>query len=1004
MLNKVRIVSIAFATLLFTSMNTAAAWQQQPGADLALLAVKRRDEQKLEEAMSIVSKALEINPNLPEGYYVRGTIYNNQSKYKLAMADFDRTLELFPNFPAALGDRSRLKFALNNDTQGAIQDVSKSLDLLKDAHNYAFRGYLYSKIGKNELANQDFATAISMDARDASIYEYRGNAALEQGRFKSAILDYTSAINLQPCATDYAERGSAYFYIENYDSALSDYKTAARLNEKYAGLASAVETYKLIQARKYAEASVKMGSTFNAKGKTAPEYFVKACVELGEGKVATGAYYLKEAIALYNKFPAAYVMMAAIKAKIDGDTKGAITDLDKAISITPTASAYIMRAALFSKQANFDAALADLISATKFDPKNADVLRLRGIVAFKAGKFDQAIMLFSSLLDGEKKSAVDLVFRSYSYLYTNQLDKAQKDLEIAKTLEPDRESIHLGLARILLEQKRLDEALSELGLVLKKNPSNTDALIDRGWALYIKKKYSEAYSDFGRALRVTPKSVDALLGAGISCAKLAKFETAKQYLDAALKLSPKAPPSVLLWRAVIYMELAKYTDAIADINAILDAVNKDPSKKWSNLDIQAQIIKSQLQFSQGKYKESIETCKSILNSDNKNVDKNDKLMASRIIQQCNAVLQTVSNTADQAAMVKAAGDFIANGDPQAKLLDNLFKNKVATKHFVFLSNLPEQKLLYYAQFAEGFLDVIDSQFVKLKDAPLTRVYLVSNHHEFLDFVFHHFPGEHEARAAYFHGPNAIVFGDEDGIGVLSHEIMHKVVTENLPHADKWAVEGIPVYFEQLYGYYDQDKKLVLKLGLQSPIRMNNLADVISCNLSDTLSTADITAHEGRVGMVSMFLDQSNKFKPYLELSKLNGKGAYSYMVEAVYGKSIPELEPLWSEFLKNLAKEKTKVDLLLSPRIFATKADYLEAEKTGFVDDVTEKLGSDLLSREKNTTPEDDTYSMLPAAVNSTKLDGALPGKDGSSKGTSPSPNKPSAAGGAVKPSSKPQK
>ncbi|MBX9573290.1 MAG: tetratricopeptide repeat protein, partial [Candidatus Obscuribacterales bacterium] len=814
-----RSVFFSLSLILFLGAEPASqvlAWEPPPGSQLALLAVKRRDEGKYDEAMGLVTKALEVNPRLPEGYYVRGSIYYNQKKYALSKADFNRTLELFPTFPAALGDRARIKFDIENDPQGALLDLSKSLELLKDKTNYCYRGYVYSEIGKSDLAYADFANSIAMDQQYPVPYRNRGRFELQEGKLAASINDLSSAINLEPIASDYKERGIAYFYMEKYDNALADFKKATSLESEYSSLYKASEAYKLLLAGKLTEAS-NLLSDFDNKSHYASEYYVKGCVELSQGKVATAAYYFNEALNLSKNFPAVYTKLATIKMYVDKDTKGALADLNKSLSICPTLHAYLTRAYLYSSQEKYDMALADLVQALRFDPKNKDVLRLRGKVAYSAENFDQAIMIFTSLLDGDKKDATDLVFRAYAYARSSQLDNALKDLELARKLEPNKTSVHYGLARIYLKQKRTDDAIAELDFAIKQSPNRVDILAERAWVYWEKKKYDEAYADFVRALKLDSNDVESLLGAGLCCVTLRKLDSSKKYLDAAVKLHPKSV-SARFWRALTLTELAKYIEALEDINNVLLTIEKDPQRKLTNLSFRALILKAQIQLALGNYKDSIESCNKVLSPANKNLDKSDKLIAMRIMQECNAIIQMSNSTADPAVMVKAAGDYIAKGDPRAKLLDSLFKNKIATKHFVFLSNLPEQKLLYYAKFAEGFIDTIEAQFIHLKESPLTRIYVVANHHDFLDFVYHNFPERHEARAAYFSGPNAIVFGDEDGIGVLSHEIIHKVVTENLPHVDKWAIEGIPVYFEQLFGYYDRDLKLKLKLGLQNPIR------------------------------------------------------------------------------------------------------------------------------------------------------------------------------------------
>ncbi|MBX9572756.1 MAG: hypothetical protein K2X77_27920 [Candidatus Obscuribacterales bacterium] len=115
-------------------------------------------------------------------------------------------------------------------------------------------------------------------------------------------------------------------------------------------------------------------------------------------------------------------------------------------------------------------------------------------------------------------------------------------------------------------------------------------------------------------------------------------------------------------------------------------------------------------------------------------------------------------------------------------------------------------------------------------------------------------------------------------------------------------------------------------------------------------------------MVSAFLDREGKFKSYLELCRLNGKGEHASTVEAVFGKPVAQLEASWSEFLKSIKEDKAQVDKMMQPRIFASEAEFLEAEKTGFLDESSNKLDNKLLAKDQLSIPDEDS-AILPAGI-----------------------------------------
>lgn len=68
---------------------------------------------------------MKLDPHSTSAYSNRGIIFARQSKYDLALADFNRIIEIDPN----------------------------------NAENYGNRGILYRHLGKNDLAIADFRKA-----------------------------------------------------------------------------------------------------------------------------------------------------------------------------------------------------------------------------------------------------------------------------------------------------------------------------------------------------------------------------------------------------------------------------------------------------------------------------------------------------------------------------------------------------------------------------------------------------------------------------------------------------------------------------------------------------------------------------------------------------------------------------------------------------------------------------------------------------------------------------
>ncbi|MCA2896703.1 tetratricopeptide repeat-containing S1 family peptidase, partial [Microcystis sp. M039S1] len=120
-------------------------------------------QQKYDLALSDYDKAIELNPNYAKAYYNRGVLYYDQKKYELALADWNKAIELNPNFTDAYYNRGNLYYN-QQKYDLALSDYNKAIDINpNDAGAYLNRGGLYSYQQKYELALADFNKAIEIN-------------------------------------------------------------------------------------------------------------------------------------------------------------------------------------------------------------------------------------------------------------------------------------------------------------------------------------------------------------------------------------------------------------------------------------------------------------------------------------------------------------------------------------------------------------------------------------------------------------------------------------------------------------------------------------------------------------------------------------------------------------------------------------------------------------------------------------------------------------------------
>ncbi len=103
----------------------------------------------------------------------------------------------------------------------------------RDDQAYNRRAIAYRLLGNYESAIRDLTRAIEIDP-DASWYGNRGYTWLEMGQFQKAIDDYDQSLRINARNTNvYTRRGWGYVCLKQYDRALADFNTALRLDPKF---------------------------------------------------------------------------------------------------------------------------------------------------------------------------------------------------------------------------------------------------------------------------------------------------------------------------------------------------------------------------------------------------------------------------------------------------------------------------------------------------------------------------------------------------------------------------------------------------------------------------------------------------------------------------------------------------------------------------------------------------------------------------------------------------
>ena len=344
-----------------------------------------------------------------EAAYSLGAEKFKVKDYAGAIIDFDKAVELNPEYVRAYYERGRAQVRLG-DNASAIASCTQAIKIdPSEADAYYGRGTVKAHLGKYTAAMIDLDKAIELDAEHANAYTNRGavkfnlgdfegkrgNAKEAQRLYEGAIADCDKAIEIDPENVDaYNFRGVAKLTFDDLEGAILDFGRAIEIDPKDAdvynnrGLAkfkfgeSETARDNAEKARSlYEEAIADYDKVIQINPEDLDIYSNRGRIRFKLGELASDRGDVRKGQELY---------------------KGAIEDYTRTIQINPgDADAYstrgrvkfklgeseVTRANAKEAQNLYKSAIVDCDKAIELDPENTDAYNNRGSAQFRLGAF-----------------------------------------------------------------------------------------------------------------------------------------------------------------------------------------------------------------------------------------------------------------------------------------------------------------------------------------------------------------------------------------------------------------------------------------------------------------------------------------------------------------------------------------------------------------------------------------------------------------------------------------
>jgi tetratricopeptide (TPR) repeat protein len=431
---------------------------------------------RLDESLTTVTEAIELDPKFARTWDIRGNVHVDLHQYGMAISDFSKAIELDPKLFPAWIRRGELYRDLRH-YEKAVADFSKAIELdAKHWWTWTARGVSYGDLGQYDKAVADFSKAIELDPNSPDPWGNRGKVYLEHlGQPEKAVADLSKAIELDPkFAAAWHNRGLANYKLGQSQRALTDYSKAIELDPK-------------------------MTIAWYGRG--------QAYWRLGQYEKALTD--LNKAIELDPKLAGAWHNRALAYWRL-GQYEKALTDLNKAIELGHNDAAAINhRGLVYEKLREWHKALADYSKAAELDPKCAEIWGNRGVAYYRLHQYDKAIEDYSKAIELDPKISSTWNFRGASYHSIHQYAKALADFSKAVELDPNYAVAWSNRGAAYLELHQYDKALADLNKAIDLDPKHALAWVNRARAHSSLGRWDRAAGDYARFLELTPDDLGA---------------------------------------------------------------------------------------------------------------------------------------------------------------------------------------------------------------------------------------------------------------------------------------------------------------------------------------------------------------------------------------------------------------------------------------------------------------------------------------------------------------
>ena len=145
-------------------------------------------------AIADYNRAIELSPDYARAYASRGSAYRSLREYDLAIADYNRALEIWPNYAWVYTGRGRT-YSYRKEYIQSINDLNRAIEIEPNyAWAYFVRGFTHLWLKDSVQAREDFIQSLELNPKDVYVRWMVEWAGMDQKRPDAGMIERLEAI------------------------------------------------------------------------------------------------------------------------------------------------------------------------------------------------------------------------------------------------------------------------------------------------------------------------------------------------------------------------------------------------------------------------------------------------------------------------------------------------------------------------------------------------------------------------------------------------------------------------------------------------------------------------------------------------------------------------------------------------------------------------------------------------------------------------------------------